>query len=102
MENKDTYIPFSIRGNHSDGEVVTSISSGDLVAWCEPLLGSILPIGFASGNMIKLSWMNNAFQQLPNDANDVAFAQHAQAHILSFIGGLLMQDTSGFRVHLMY
>ena len=102
MENKDTYIPFSIRGNHSDGEVVTSISSGDLVAWCEPLLGYLPPTGCASGNMIKLSWLNNEFQQLPNDVDKVAFAQHTQAHILSLIGGLLMQNTISSWVYLMY
>jgi len=85
-----------------DGEVITSISSGDLVAWCEPLLGYLPPTGCASGNMIKLSWLNNEFQQLPNDVDKVAFAQHTQAHILSLIGGLLMQNTISYWVHLMY
>ncbi|KAH1261340.1 Serine/threonine-protein phosphatase 7 long form [Glycine max] len=84
-----------------DGEVITSISSGDLVAWCEPLLGYLPPTGCASGNMIKLSWLNNEFQQLPNDVDKVAFAQHTQAHILSLIGGLLMQNTISSWVHLM-
>lgn len=54
------------------------------------------------GNSIKLSWFNNSFQQLPNDATDDVIAHHARAHILTLVGSLLMSDTPGRRVHLMY
>ena len=54
------------------------------------------------GNSIKLSWLNNEFQDLPHDADNVVIAQPARAHILTLIGSLLIPDTSGGRVHLMY
>jgi len=54
------------------------------------------------GNAISLSWLNNIFQELPHHATDDVIAQHARAHILTFIGSLLMSDSLGSKVHLMY
>jgi len=85
-----------------DGEPVTGISNGDLVPLCQHLLGSIPPPNAITGNTIKLSWLNNNFQQLPDDATNDVIAQHARGHILILIGSLLMPDTSASRVHLMY
>jgi len=53
-------------------------------------------------NAINLSWLNNTFQELPHHATDDVIAQHAGAHILTLIGSLLMPDSSGNKVHLMY
>ena len=85
-----------------DGEPITGVSSDDLVPLCGNLLGSVPSKIVYKGNSIKLSWLNNEFQDLPHDADDVVIAQHARAHILTLIGSLLMPDTSGSRVHLMY
>ncbi|XP_027905255.1 protein MAIN-LIKE 1-like isoform X2 [Vigna unguiculata] len=85
-----------------DGEPVTGVSSGNLVPLCETLLGSIPPPDVVRGNTIKLSWLNNNFQQLPAYATDDVVAQYARAHIFTLIGSLLMPDTSASRVHLMY
>jgi len=52
--------------------------------------------------MIYLTWLRQNFQQLPVDANDVVIAQHARAHIMMIIGGCLISDTSGARVHFLY
>ena len=52
--------------------------------------------------MIYLTWLRQNFQQLPVDADDVVIAQHARAHMMMIIGGCLMPDTSGARVHFMY
>jgi len=54
------------------------------------------------GNTIKISWLNTSFQNLPHDATEIIIVQHAQAHILTLIRSLLMPDTSGSQVHLMY
>ena len=85
-----------------DGEALTGLTGGDMVAACGHLLGVIPPQNVVLGNTIKLSWLNNTFQQLLGDAMDDVVAQYAWAHILTLIGNLLMLDTSGSRVHLMY
>jgi len=74
MENKD--IPFTfflgektvtledvelVLGLLVDGEVVTRITSGDLVSLCEHLLRFISPATMVKGNAINLSWLNNTF-----------------------------------------
>ncbi|XP_068503789.1 protein MAIN-LIKE 1-like [Phaseolus vulgaris] len=84
-----------ILGLPIDGQVVTGITSGDLVSFYEQLLGFIPPSTTVKGNAIKLSWLNNTFQELPHNATDDVIAQHARAHILTLIGSLLMPDSSG-------
>jgi len=49
--------------------------------------------------MIYRTWLWQNFQQLPIDVDDVVIAQHARAHIMILIGGCVMLDTSGVRVH---
>jgi len=85
-----------------DGEPITGVSSADLVPLCGHLLGFVPSETVYKGNSIKLSWLNNEFQDLPHDVEDVVIAQHARAHILTLIKSLLMSHTSGSRVHLMY
>jgi len=85
-----------------DGEPITDVSSSDLVSLCDNLFDVVPPETVYKGNSIKLSWLNSEFQDLPDDADDVMVAQHAWAHILTLIRSLLMLDTSGSRVHLMY
>jgi len=52
-----------------DGESVTGSSSGNLMKLCLELLGDIPPENMFIGNLIKLSWLNTRFQELPADAN---------------------------------
>jgi len=85
-----------------DGEVVSGITSGDLVSLCEQLLKFIPPSTTIKGNAINLSWLNKTFQELPHHATNDVIAQHARAHILTLIGSLLINDSSGSKVHLMY
>ncbi|XP_068485023.1 protein MAIN-LIKE 2-like [Phaseolus vulgaris] len=73
-----------------DGEPVTGFTSRDMVQACQYLLGSIPPSNVIKGNTIKLSWLNNNFQQLSANVMDDVIAQHARAHILSLIGSLLV------------
>jgi len=44
-----------VLGSLVDGEVVTRITSGDLVSLCEQLLGFIPPATMVKGNAINLS-----------------------------------------------
>jgi len=85
-----------------DEEPVTGISNSDLVSLLETLLGSVPPKTVVQENTIKISWLNTSFQDLPHDATKIIIKQHARAHILTLIGSLLMPDTSGSQVHLMY
>ena len=75
------------------GEVVTRVTSGDLVSACQHLLGAAPPKNVVLGNTIKLSWLNNTFKQLLEDATNDVVAQYARSHILSLIGSMLMPDT---------
>jgi len=85
-----------------NGQPITGFTSGDMVEVFQYLLGSIPSLNVIKGNTIKLSWLNNNFQQFSVDATDDVIAQHARAHILSLIESLLMPNTSTSRVHLMY
>ncbi|KAF1894958.1 hypothetical protein Lal_00022453 [Lupinus albus] len=49
-----------------------------------------------------MSWLDSTFQQLLDDATEIVVDQHARAFILRMIGGFLMPDTSGSRVHLIW
>ena len=63
-----------ILGLPIDGQVVTEITSGDLISFCEQLLGFIPPSTAVKGNEIKLSRLNNTFQELPHNATDDVIA----------------------------
>ncbi|KAH1206302.1 Protein MAIN-LIKE 1 [Glycine max] len=69
-----------------DGLPVTGFIADDVHVACQTLLGETPPDK----------------HQLPVDVDDVVIAQHARAHIMMIIGGCLMPDTSGARVHFMY
>ncbi|XP_057434381.1 protein MAIN-LIKE 1-like [Lotus japonicus] len=85
-----------------DGEVVTGYSSSNWKEVCSLLLGHSPPENDMLGGKVNLTWLENTFEFLPPDATDEVIAQHARAHILLLLGGLLLPDTSGSRVHLMY
>ncbi|XP_019438937.1 PREDICTED: serine/threonine-protein phosphatase 7 long form homolog [Lupinus angustifolius] len=85
-----------------DREVVTGVTSTNWEALCFRFLG-VVPIGNElMGQRVKLTWLERTFRELPKNANKVVIQQHARAFILRIIGGFLMSDTSGSRVHLMY
>ncbi|XP_014511455.1 protein MAIN-LIKE 1-like [Vigna radiata var. radiata] len=85
-----------------EGHVVTNISSGSLVFFCQQLLGDVPQENNAKGNIIKLTRMNNIFRQLPHDATDEVIQQYVRAYMLMIIGSIIMSDTSASMVHLMY
>ena len=69
---------------------------------CENLLG-IRPLAEnIKGQRLQISWLEDNFNQLPDDADDVQVQQFTRAYILRLIGGYLMPDRSGGLVYLMY
>ncbi|KAF1873038.1 hypothetical protein Lal_00016157 [Lupinus albus] len=85
-----------------DGNIVTGPTNMDWNVVCHNLLGAVPNERQIVGQRIQMSWLDSTFQQLPDDATEVVIDQHARAFILRMIGGFLMPDTSGSRVHLMY
>ena len=85
-----------------DGLPVTGFITDNVRAVCQTLLRETPPDKYVKGKMIYLTWLWQKFQQLTIDADDVVIAQHARAHMMMIIGGCLMSDTSGARVHFMY
>jgi len=71
-----------------DDEVVTGLLSGNLITTCGHFLGVIPLANVVLGNIIKLSWLNNTFQQLLDDAMDDVVEYYAQTHILTLILGV--------------
>ncbi|XP_019442354.1 PREDICTED: serine/threonine-protein phosphatase 7 long form homolog [Lupinus angustifolius] len=81
-----------------NGAPVTGIASGNWEMICHNLLGAIPTDKQIMGQRIQMSWLDSTFAVLPPHADDVVIEQHARG----MIGGFLMPDTSGSRVHLMY
>ncbi|KAF1883913.1 hypothetical protein Lal_00038407 [Lupinus albus] len=85
-----------------DGDIVTGPTNMDWNVVCQNLLGVVPSDRQIVGQRIQMSWLDSTFQQLPNDATEIVIDQHARTFILRMIGGFLMSDTSGSRVHLIY
>ncbi|XP_019427220.1 PREDICTED: serine/threonine-protein phosphatase 7 long form homolog [Lupinus angustifolius] len=82
--------------------VITGITSANWEIICHNLLGAILTDKQIMGQRIQMSWLDSTFIVIPEGAGDFVIEQHARAFILRMIGGFLVSDTSGSRVHLMY
>ncbi|KAF1862110.1 hypothetical protein Lal_00026629 [Lupinus albus] len=69
---------------------------------CLQLLG-VAPIERKiMGQRVQHTWLESIYQELSEDAHEEVVQQHARAFFLRMLGGFLMPDTSGSRVHLMY
>ncbi|XP_028766536.1 serine/threonine-protein phosphatase 7 long form homolog [Neltuma alba] len=69
---------------------------------CECFLGIRPSADRLSGQRLLISWLEENFNHLPDNADDVQVQQFTRAYILRLIGGYLMPDRSGSRVYLMY
>ncbi|KAF1864586.1 hypothetical protein Lal_00039214 [Lupinus albus] len=72
---------------------------GDL---CLQLLGVAPTETQIMRQRVQHTWLESIYQQLHEDADEEVVEQHARAFILRMLGGFIMPDTSGSRVHLMY
>ncbi|KAG8479797.1 hypothetical protein CXB51_029307 [Gossypium anomalum] len=84
-----------------DGNAVTGVSSIFRPATlCYELLGRLPSEGkFAS---LRLSWLKANFEYLPSTANEREVMQAVRTYIMHLIGGVLMTESNGSTVHMMY
>ncbi|XP_040940661.1 protein MAIN-LIKE 2-like [Gossypium hirsutum] len=84
-----------------DGNVVTGVSSISSPALlCYELLGRFPSEGkFAT---LRFSWLKANFEHLPNIATELEVKQATRGYIMHLIGGVLMPDSHGSEVSLMY
>ena len=54
------------------------------------------------GSTLKLKWLKEHMLTLLAEPTPQKLAGHCKAYILGLIGGVLMPDKSGNKVHLMY
>ena len=54
------------------------------------------------GSTLKLKWLKENMLTLPAKPTQQQLATHCRAYILELIGGVLMPNKSGNKVHLMY
>jgi len=70
---------------------------------CDTLLGITLVKGESIvGSIIKLKWLRENLLPIDENSNIEVIHAHARAYILRLIGGALMPDKTGNKVHLMY
>ncbi|XP_028806137.1 serine/threonine-protein phosphatase 7 long form homolog [Neltuma alba] len=69
---------------------------------CEWLLGVRPPADRILGQRLLINWLEEHFNHLLDDADDVQVQQFTRAYILRLIGGYLMLDRSCTMVYLMY
>ena len=84
-----------------DGNAVTGVSSiSKSATLCNELLGRSPSQGkFTS---LRFSWLHANFEHLPSTVNEWKVMQVVRAYIMHLIGGVLMPDVNGSKVHLMY
>ncbi|KAH1033144.1 hypothetical protein J1N35_045318, partial [Gossypium stocksii] len=81
--------------------VVTGVSSiSRSAALFYDLLGRSPSEGKFTG--LKFSWLKANFEHLPSTASEWEVMQAVRAYIMHIIGGVLMPDANGNRIHLMY
>ncbi|KAG8496053.1 hypothetical protein CXB51_009279 [Gossypium anomalum] len=84
-----------------NGNAVTGVSLISRPArLCYDLLGRSPSEG--KFQTLKFSWLKANFEYFPSTATELEVMQAARAYIMHLIGGVLMPDTHGSEVHLMY
>nr|KYP58130.1 Serine/threonine protein phosphatase 7 long form isogeny [Cajanus cajan] len=90
-------------GLRVDGLPVIGPTLYDWEEMCSTYLG-IMPVKGESliGSMIKLKWLRENMLELPEEPSQEQLHAHCRSYILGLIGGVLMPDKTGNKVHLMY
>ncbi|KAH1033242.1 hypothetical protein J1N35_045416 [Gossypium stocksii] len=84
-----------------DGNAVTVVSSiSRPTRLCYDLLGRSPSEG--KFTILRFSWLEANFEYLPITATELEVMQAARAYIMHLIGGVLMPDSHGSEVYLMY
>lgn len=85
-----------------DGEPVIGITYTSCNAVCEKFLGKAPEPGYASGGMVKLSWLKEFFSECPEDGSVEQIERHTRAYLLYLVGSTVFSTTTGNKVPVMY
>ncbi|KAF7845062.1 serine/threonine-protein phosphatase 7 long form-like protein [Senna tora] len=85
-----------------DGWPVTGSMKYDWSELCLRLLGEAPPASKLKGSRVNMTWFDERFSQVPENATPIQLEQFARAYILRLLGCFLMPDTSGNLQSLMY
>ncbi|XP_065873874.1 protein MAIN-LIKE 2 isoform X2 [Euphorbia lathyris] len=85
-----------------DGKPVIGITHTTCIKVCETLLGKAPDSNYASGGMVKLSWLKEFFSQCPEDALPEEIEQCTRAYLLYLVGSTIFSTTTGNKVPVMY
>ncbi|CAN0927210.1 Protein MAIN-LIKE 2 [Linum grandiflorum] len=85
-----------------DGKPVIGTTHTACAAVCERLLGRAPESNYASGGMVKLSWLKEFFSQCCDDSPDEVVEQCTRAYLLYLVGSTIFSTTTGNKVPVMY
>ncbi|MBA0605365.1 hypothetical protein Godav_017951 [Gossypium davidsonii] len=85
-----------------DGMPVIGITYTTCGTVCEKYLGKAPDSTYASGGMVKLSWLKEFFSQCPENATIEEIERHTRAYLLYLVGSTIFSTTTGNKVPVMY
>lgn len=85
-----------------DGKPVIGITYTTCNTVCQRYLGRAPDSNYASGGMVKLSWLKEFFSQCPEDASQEVIECHTRAYLLYLVGSTIFSTTTGNKVPVMY
>ncbi|XVF81492.1 hypothetical protein PTKIN_Ptkin15bG0159500 [Pterospermum kingtungense] len=85
-----------------DGKPVIGITHTTCGSVCEKYLGKAPDSTYASGGMVKLSWLKEFFSHCPEDASMEEIEHHTRAYLLYLVGSTIFSTTTGNKVPVMY
>ncbi|XVF21098.1 hypothetical protein REPUB_Repub12eG0061800 [Reevesia pubescens] len=85
-----------------DGKPVIGITYTTCGTVCGKYLGKAPDSTYASGGMVKLSWLKEFFSQCPEDASIEEIECHTRAYLLYLVGSTIFSTTTGNKVPAMY
>ncbi|GAV74592.1 PMD domain-containing protein, partial [Cephalotus follicularis] len=85
-----------------EGKAVIGITHTTCTLVCERLLGIAPDSNYASGGMVKLSWLKEFFSHCPEDATIEEIERHTRAYLLYLVGSTIFSTTTGNKVPVMY
>lgn len=89
-------------GLRIDGKPVIGITYTTCSTVCERYLGKAPDSTYASGGMVKLSWLKEFFSDCPEDAPMDDVECRTRAYLLYLVGSTIFSTTTGNKVPVMY
>ena len=85
-----------------NGKPVIGITHTTCSVVCERLLGKAPDSNYASGGMVKLSWLKEFFSHCSEDAPIEEVEHCTRAYLLYLVGSTIFSTTTGNKVPVMY